>query len=67
MMSLTVRKIIVLGLIGIIFLPANVLVVATWMSDTGIAERADWLSLIHEIADSRVKSCCTGNSVKQAL
>ena len=67
MMSLTIREIIVLGLIGIIFILANILVVAKWMSDTGIAERADWLSLIHEIADSCVKSCCTGNCVEQAL
>ena len=42
-MTLTIRKIIVLGLIGIIFLLANILVVANWISDTGIAERADWL------------------------
>ena len=43
MMSLTIRKIIVLGLIGMIFLAANILVVATWISDTGIAEKAGWL------------------------
>ena len=42
-MSLTVRKMIVLGLIGIIFLMANILVVANWISDTGIAEKAGWL------------------------
>jgi len=41
-MSLTIRKIIVLGLIGFIFLTANILVVANWISDTGIAERAGW-------------------------
>jgi hypothetical protein len=38
MMTLTVRKIIVLGLVGIIFLPANILVVANW-----IAEKAGWI------------------------
>jgi len=43
MMSLTVRKIVVLGLIGIIFLAANILVVANWIAETGIAERAGWL------------------------
>jgi len=43
MMSLTVRKIVVLGLIGTIFLMANILVVANWISDTGIAEKAGWL------------------------
>ena len=42
-MSLTMRKIVVLGLIGIIFLLANILVVANWISDTGISEKADWL------------------------
>jgi len=42
-MSLTIRKIIVLGLIGTIFLMANILVVANWISDTGIAEKASWI------------------------
>lgn len=43
MMSLTIRKIILLGLIGIIFLTANILVVANWIAETGIAEKACWL------------------------
>jgi hypothetical protein len=43
MMSLTIRKIIVLGLIGTIFLTANILVVAKWISDAGIAEKAGWI------------------------
>ena len=42
-MSLTIRKIMVLGLIGIIFLMANILVVANWISDTGIADKASWV------------------------
>lgn len=42
-MSLTIRKIIVLGLIGMIFLMANILVVANWIAETGIAEKAGWL------------------------
>lgn len=42
-MTLTIRKIIVLGLIGTIFLAANILVVATWIAETGIAEKAGWL------------------------
>ena len=42
-MSLTIRKIIVLGLIGIVFLTANILVVANWIAGTGIAEKACWL------------------------
>jgi hypothetical protein len=43
MMSLTIRKVIVLGLIGIIFLAANILVVANRISDTGVAEKAGWV------------------------
>lgn len=42
-MSLTTRKIVVLGLIGFIFLTANILVVANWISDTGISEKAGWV------------------------
>ncbi len=42
-MSLTIRKIIVLGLIGIIFLTANILVVANWLAEKGLAEKANWL------------------------
>ena len=43
MMSLTLRKIIVLGMIGMIFLTANILVVANWIAETGIAEKAGWI------------------------
>ena len=42
-MTLTIRKIIVLGLIGTILLMANILVVANWIAETGIAEKAGWL------------------------
>ncbi len=42
-MILTIRKIIVLGLIGIIFLMANILVVANWLAEKGLAEKASWL------------------------
>ena len=42
-MSLTIRKVIVLGLIGIIFLMGNILVVANWIADSGIAEKAGWV------------------------
>jgi len=42
-MSLTIRKAIVLGLIGVIFLAANILVVANWIAEAGIAEKAGWL------------------------
>jgi len=40
-MSLIVRKIIVLGLIGIIFLTANILVVANWLSNQGLTDWAN--------------------------
>jgi rRNA maturation endonuclease Nob1 len=43
MMSLTIKNIVVLGLIGTIFLAANILVVANWISDTGVAEKAGWV------------------------
>ncbi len=42
-MSLTIRKIIVLGMIGLVFLTANILVVANWIAESGISERADWV------------------------
>ena len=42
-MTLTARKIVVLGLIGTIFLMANILVVANWIAETGISEKAGWL------------------------
>ena len=42
-MSLTVRKIVVLGLIGAIFLMANILIVANWIAESGIAEKAGWV------------------------
>jgi hypothetical protein len=42
-MSLTIRKMIVLGLIGTIFLTANILVIANWIAETGIADKAGWL------------------------
>ena len=43
MMSLTIRKIVVLGLIGMVFLMANILLVANWIAETGIAEKAGWV------------------------
>ena len=32
-----------MGLIGMIFLMANILVVASWIAETGIAEKAGWV------------------------
>jgi hypothetical protein len=42
-MTLTIRKIVVLGLIGTIFLMANILAVANWIAETGVSEKAGWL------------------------
>lgn len=42
-MSLTIRKIIVLSLIGVIFLMANILMVANWLAEKGLTEKANWL------------------------
>ena len=40
-MSLSIRKVIVLSLIGIIFLVANITVVANWLSNRGVVTWAD--------------------------
>ena len=42
-MSLTMRKVVVLGSIVVVFLAANILVVANWIAKSGIAEEATWL------------------------
>jgi len=39
MMSLTIRKVIVLGLIGSILLLGNILLVANWLAERGVV---DW-------------------------
>jgi len=41
MMSLTIRKIMVLGLIGTILLMGNILFVANWLSEKGVVEWAE--------------------------
>lgn len=42
-MTLTSRKIIIILLIGAIFLLGNILVVANWIANTGISEKANWV------------------------
>ena len=42
-MSLSVRKIIIIGIIGAIFLAGNVLLVANWLAEKGVPEKANWL------------------------
>ena len=49
MMTLTIRKIIVLGLIGTLVLIGNILFVANWLSEKGVADwakniRAEYLT-----------------------
>ena len=43
MLSLGIRKIFVIGIIGAIFLAGNVLLIANWLSEKGIPEKANWL------------------------
>ena len=48
-MSLTIRKVIVLGLIGSILLLGNIMLVANWLSQTGVVDwargiRAEYLT-----------------------
>lgn len=42
-MTLTSRKMIIILLIGAVFLLGNILVVANWIADTGVAEKANWI------------------------
>jgi hypothetical protein len=42
-MSLGMRKLIVIGVIGCVFLAANVMVIATWLNEQGIPSRAGWI------------------------
>ena len=42
-MSLGIRKIVVIGIIGAIFLTGNVLLIANWLSEKGVPEKANWV------------------------
>ena len=42
-MSLGIRKIFIIGLIGAIFLGGNVLLIANWLTEKGVPEKANWL------------------------
>jgi hypothetical protein len=42
-MSLGIRKIVVIGIIGAIFLAGNVLLIANWLAEKGVPEKANWL------------------------
>ena len=43
MMSLGIRKIVVISLIGIVFLAGNILVVANWIAERGVEQKANWI------------------------
>ncbi len=42
-MSLGIRKIIVISLIGLVFLAGNILLIANWLAEKGIEEKANWI------------------------
>ena len=42
-MSLGFRKIIIIGIIGVIFMAGNVLLIANWLTEKGVSEKANWL------------------------
>jgi len=42
-MSLGIRKIIVISLVGSVFLAGNILLVANWLAEKGIEEKANWI------------------------
>ena len=42
-MSLGLRKIVVLSLIGMVLLAGNILMVANWLADRGVMEKANWI------------------------
>ena len=42
-MSLRIRKIIIIRLIGAIFLAGNVLLIANWLVEKGVPDKANWL------------------------
>jgi membrane-bound acyltransferase YfiQ involved in biofilm formation len=42
-MTLGIRKIIVVSIIGLVFLAGNILLVASWLVDKGIEEKANWI------------------------
>ncbi len=42
-MSVGIRKIIVISLIGIVFLAGNILLVANWLAEKGVEQKANWI------------------------
>jgi len=62
-MSLGIRKIIIIGLIGAVFLAGNVLLIANWLSEKGVPEKANWLreNFLNHTSTGRqiIQSCPT--------
>ena len=42
-MTLTIRKIIVTTLVAIIFMAANIVVIAHWLADNGVEQKANYV------------------------
>ncbi len=42
-MTLRIRKLIVIGIIGIVFMAGNIIVIANWLVAKGIPEKANWI------------------------
>ena len=42
-MTLGIRKIIVVSIIGLVFLAGNILLVANWLAEKGIEQKASWV------------------------
>jgi hydrogenase-4 membrane subunit HyfE len=42
-MTLRIRKLIVIGIIGVIFMAGNIIVIANWLAAKGIPEKATWI------------------------
>lgn len=42
-MTLTIRKIIVITLIATVFMAANIIVIANWLADNGVEQKANYV------------------------
>ena len=42
-MSFGIRKILIIGLIGAIFVAGNIALIANWLTEKGVPEKANWI------------------------
>ena len=42
-MTLTIRKFIVIGLVAMVFMAANIVVIANWLAENGVEQKANYL------------------------